>query len=64
MKKANALKIFGGVQKTADALGIAQPSVSEWDEEEIPKGREYQIYHIASEFTKALMLLPKLVLGF
>ena len=42
MKKQDVLNHFGGVAKTAKALGIAQPSVCKWGEK-IPKGRAYQI---------------------
>jgi DNA-binding transcriptional regulator YdaS (Cro superfamily) len=34
---------FGGVSKTARALGLKQSSVSEWKVNGIPECREYQI---------------------
>lgn len=34
---------FGGVTKTARALGLAQSSVSEWNVTGIPECRQYQI---------------------
>lgn len=34
---------FGGVSRTARALGLAQSSVSEWKTEGIPECRQYQI---------------------
>lgn len=44
MTKAEALKISGGsVNKLARLLGITHASVSQWDDEKIPKLREYQI---------------------
>ncbi|EPY9201655.1 Cro/CI family transcriptional regulator [Morganella morganii] len=42
MKKEDVINYFGGICKTADALGIKHPSVSGWDEV-IPKGRAYEI---------------------
>lgn len=45
MKKAEVLKHFGGVMGVARALGIASPSVSQW-QEDIPMLRAYQIERI------------------
>lgn len=42
MKKSDVIAHFGGVIKTAEALGIKKSSVSQWGEE-IPEGRAYQI---------------------
>lgn len=42
MKKTDVLNHFGGVSKTAKALGINMATVSCWGEV-IPKGRAYQI---------------------
>ncbi|MEH8140126.1 Cro/CI family transcriptional regulator [Aeromonas veronii] len=42
MKKTDALNHFGGVTKTAIALGINKATVSCWGET-IPQGRAYQI---------------------
>jgi len=42
MKKQDVLSHFGGVTKTANALGINKATVSCWGEV-IPKGRAYQI---------------------
>lgn len=42
MKKADVLSHFGGVTKTADALGITKATVSCWGVT-IPRGRAYQI---------------------
>ena len=42
MRKADVLNHFGGVTKTAIALGINKATVSCWSES-IPKGRAYQI---------------------
>ena len=42
MKKSDVIAHFGGVVKTAKALGMNKSSVSLWGEE-IPKGRAYQI---------------------
>ncbi|OZG42989.1 Cro/Cl family transcriptional regulator [Aeromonas sp. A35_P] len=42
MKKTDVLNHFGGVSKTAKALGINMATVSCWGET-IPKGRAYQI---------------------
>lgn len=44
MTKTEALKIAdGSVNKLARMLGISHASVSQWDDAEIPKLREYQI---------------------
>lgn len=42
MKKQDVLSHFGGVTKTANALGINKATVSCWGAT-IPKGRAYQI---------------------
>ena len=33
MKKENLLNYFGGQRKTADALGVKQPTVCDWPDE-------------------------------
>lgn len=58
MKKADAVKYFGGVGKLADALGIASPSVSEWGER-VPPLRQFQIEHITKGRLKAEASLKK-----
>ncbi len=47
MKKADVINYFGGICKTAAALGIKHPSVSEW-QEIIPEGRAYQLEKITN----------------
>ncbi|UXE39597.1 Cro/CI family transcriptional regulator [Raoultella ornithinolytica] len=47
MRKSEVVDFFGGVCKTASALGIKHPSVSEWPEI-IPEGRAYQIEKITN----------------
>ena len=47
MKKSEVIKFFGGIQQTADALGIRYQSVREWPEEGVPEGRQYQIQVIS-----------------
>lgn len=42
MKKADVLDHFGGVTKTAIALGINKATVSCWGET-VPQGRAFQI---------------------
>lgn len=64
MEKQQALQIFGGATNTAKALGIKQPSVSEWEEEAIPKLREYEILEIVSKLSAALNSLPRVIFGF
>lgn len=50
MTKSEALKIAdGSVKKLARLLGISHNAVSQWDENEIPKLREYQIKEIAEK---------------
>nr|WP_314591631.1 Cro/CI family transcriptional regulator [uncultured Serratia sp.] len=45
MRKAEVISYFGGVVKTAEALGLKHPSVSGWPDI-IPEGRAYQIEKI------------------
>lgn len=45
MRKAEVISYFGGVVKTAKALGLKHPSVSGWPDI-IPEGRAYQIEKI------------------
>lgn len=47
MKKAEVIEYFGGVVKTAKALGITKGAVSQWGEQ-IPMLRAYQIERITS----------------
>lgn len=47
MRKSEVINYFGGVCKTATALGIKHPSVSEWPEI-IPEVRAYQVEKILS----------------
>ncbi|MCE9870300.1 Cro/CI family transcriptional regulator [Hafnia alvei] len=47
MKKEVVLSYFGGVGKTANALGIKHSSVSGWSEL-IPEGRAYQLEKITA----------------
>ncbi|QMV50931.1 Cro/CI family transcriptional regulator [Ewingella americana] len=42
MKKDDVISYFGGVSKTAKALGLSHASVSGWTEI-IPKGRAFEI---------------------
>lgn len=42
MKKADVVEFFGGVKATADALGIASPAVSQWNED-VPKPRRKHV---------------------
>ncbi|HAI34260.1 MAG TPA: Cro/Cl family transcriptional regulator [Alcanivorax sp.] len=53
MKKSEVIEFFGGVQQTADALGIRYQSVREWPEEGVPEGRQYQIQVLTQGELKA-----------
>lgn len=53
MKKSEVIDFFGGIQQTADALGIRYQSVREWPEEGVPEGRQYQIQVISGGKLKA-----------
>lgn len=52
MTKTDAIQYFGGVVKTAKALGISHVSVSKWPES-IPIGRQYQIQILTNGKLKA-----------
>ena len=43
METKDVFDYFGGVGKTAKALGLSQSTVSEWQINGIPEGRQYQI---------------------
>lgn len=47
MKKDDVISYFGGVGKTAKALGLSHASVSGWGEI-IPKGRAFEIQVLTS----------------
>lgn len=50
MTKTDALKVAGGsVNKLARLLGISHAAISQWDEKEIPKLRQYQIEEIKQQ---------------
>ena len=44
---------FGTQQKTADALGVKQPTVCGWQDNGIPLGRQYQIQLLTAGRLKA-----------
>lgn len=48
MKKDDVISYFGGVGKTAQALGLSHASVSGWGDV-IPKGRAFEIQVITNE---------------
>lgn len=52
MKTEDVIKHFGGVSKTAEALGIAPSSVSVWKDEP-PRLRQYQIEVITKRKLRA-----------
>lgn len=58
MKKSDVLSYFGGVDKTAKALGITHVAVSKWGET-IPKGRAYQIEVLTGGKLKADPIPPR-----
>jgi hypothetical protein len=45
MKKSEAVSIFGGVRKLADALGITREAIYQWPEQ-VPRLRQYEIRDI------------------
>lgn len=47
MTKTEVLKHFGGAVATAKALGISQPSVSNWDEQ-LPELRQLEIEQLTA----------------
>ena len=52
MKKSDVITYFGGVGKTAKALGVSHASVSGWTDL-IPKGRAFEIEVITKGALKA-----------
>ncbi len=46
MTKTKAVKHFGSQAKLAEALGIKQAAIAQWNEEAIPKLREFEIKEI------------------
>lgn len=57
MKKLDVIAYFGGVTKTAKALGISKSAVSLWGEE-IPYGRAYQIQLLTKGKLKTEQVRP------
>lgn len=58
MKKQDVINHFGGVSKTARALGINRATVSCWGST-IPKGRAYQIEVLTGGKLKADLPRPE-----
>ena len=52
MKKQEVLDYFGGVIATAKALGISQPSVSNWGED-LPELRQLELEQLTGGTLKA-----------
>jgi len=52
MTKKDVLKHFGGVTRTAEALGCSHVAVSRWKESP-PKGRQYEIQVLTGGVLKA-----------
>ena len=57
MKKSDVIEHFGGIQQTADALGIRYQSVYEWPDV-VPEGRQYQIQIITGGKLKVIERQP------
>ncbi|WP_049832161.1 Cro/CI family transcriptional regulator [Aeromonas media] len=57
MKKLDVIAYFGGVTKTAKALGISKSAVSLWGEE-IPYGRACQVQLLTKGKLKAEQVRP------
>lgn len=53
MTKTEVLNFFGGVAKTAQALGTSAPAISKWSDP-IPMGRAYQIEVLTGGQLKAI----------
>ena len=52
MNKQQVIEYFGGVAATAKALGIAQPSVSNWGDQ-LPELRQLEIEHMTAGALRA-----------
>lgn len=52
MKKKDVIEHFGGVGKTAIALGVLQSAVSQWGEN-VPQRRAFEIERITNGALKA-----------
>ncbi|AUZ81306.1 MULTISPECIES: Cro/CI family transcriptional regulator [Aeromonas] len=57
MKKLDVIAYFGGVTKTAKALGISKSAVSLWGEE-IPYGRACQVQLLTKGKLKTEQVRP------
>lgn len=58
MQKSDVINHFGGVIKTAKALGMSKQAVSAWNDN-IPQGRAYQIQLLTKGKLKAAPQLTK-----
>lgn len=58
MQKSDVINHFGGVIKTAKALGMSKQAVSAWNDN-IPQGRAYQIQLLTKGKLKAVPKLTK-----
>lgn len=58
MQKSDVINHFGGVIKTAKALGMSKQAVSAWNDN-IPQGRAYQIQLLTKGKLKAVPQLTK-----
>ena len=52
MKKKAAVSYFGSTVKLAEALGIAQPAISQWGKD-VPPRRAFEIERITNGALKA-----------
>jgi len=48
MEKSEAIALFGGVRKLADALGITEQAVHQWGDK-VPMLRAYQVRAVVAE---------------
>lgn len=58
MKKIDVIAYFGSQEKTAQALGLNQASISKWPEE-VPQLRAFEIERISNGALKADFTPPQ-----
>jgi transcriptional regulator with XRE-family HTH domain len=60
MTKSDAIKWAGGVSALAERLGITQPAVSQWEDNEVPELQQHRLALLSGGLLQVDMrYLPK-----